>query len=307
MNKKEHMTINQNKYLELCEKGKTRLEIADEIGVTFRTILKYQERLGVSPKREHDFDGNLKRFVKMCNDGYTRKEISEELNVTLKTVTNYINRTGVYPKSAKRKPNLDEHFFDRIDTEEKAYILGFICADGYVDSGKRNLCLNISRKDIDILYKIKRAMLCGNAITKSSTANCVRLNMSSRYLVETISKYGVVPSKTHSMTFPDIEEKMYRHFFRGYCDGDGCVHLRQVFIVIGSEYFFSGFTHYLSNLFHKDISYSYNGSYYVVVFSRKDLDIVRWMYDDSSIYLDRKYESYKQNWLSYAEKRRTTG
>ena len=307
MNKKEHMIFNQNKYLELCEKGKTRLEIANEIGVTFRTVLKYQERLGVSPKKEYDFDGNLNRFIKMCSDGYTRKEISEELNVTLKTVTNYINRTGVYPRSAKRKPNLNEHFFDRIDTEEKAYILGFICADGYVCSDKRNLCLNISKKDIDILYKIKKAMLCGNAITKSSTANCVRLNMSSKYLVETISKYGVVPSKTRSLTFPDIDEEMYRHFFRGYCDGDGCVHVRQVYIVIGSECFFYGFTHYLSNLFNKNISYSYNGSYYTVVFSRKDLDIVRWLYDDANIYLDRKYESYKQNWLSYAEKRRTRG
>ena len=81
----------------------------------------------------------------MCNQGYTRKEISEKMHISLKTVTNYINATGIYPKSEKIA-NVDESFFDVIDTEEKAYILGFIFADGYIDAEEKNLCLNINKK-----------------------------------------------------------------------------------------------------------------------------------------------------------------
>lgn len=307
MDRKEHMAENQTKYLNLCKRGLTRSEIANELGVTTRTVLCYQTNTGISPKPEYDFEYNLRRYIELCKEGYTRKEISEELHVTIKTVGNYIRRTGVLPKANKRKPKLNEHFFDVIDTEEKAYILGFLSADGYVDGNGRSLCLNLNSKDIDILYKIKNAMNCENPITKSTTKNCCRLNMSSKYLVETISRYGIVQNKSRTLPFPKLEKEMYRHYFRGYCDGDGCVHKRQVTIIIGSEFFYNGFVKYLQDSFNMKISASPVKGYFRVLLSRKDLDIVMWMYDGAKIYLDRKYKSYIENWKSYAEKRRSSG
>lgn len=307
MNKKEHMAKRQAEYVNLCERGLTRSEIAEKLGISTRTVFCYQTNTGVFPKPEYDFEHNLQRYVELCKGGYTRKEISKELHVTAKTVENYIKRTGVSPKSDKRKPKLDEHFFDVIDTEEKAYILGFLSADGYVDCCRKNLCLNINSKDIDILYKIKNAMHCENPITKSSTKNCCRLNMSSKYLVETISKYGVTRAKSKILPFPVLKKEMYRHYFRGYCDGNGCVHKRQVIIVTGSESFYTGFVKYLQDNFGMKISSSSERTHFRVVLSRKDLNIVMWMYDGAKIYLDRKYKSYIENWVSYAEKRRSSG
>lgn len=308
MDKKEHMIINQKKYIELCKEGKTRSEISEELGITLRTISKYQSELGVYAKREHSYNESLKQYEKMCNQGYTRKEISEKMHVSLKTVTNYINATGIYPKSEKKKANVDESFFDVINTEEKAYILGFIFADGYIDAEEKNLCLNINKKDLDILTKIKTAMHCGNSFSKSSTKNCIRLNISSKHLVSKLKQYGMVRNKTRTLPFPILDDWLYRHFFRGYCDGDGCVHKRQVTVIIGSKNFFDGYVGFLTNTFNKHISTAFiKNSFYTVVFSRKDIDIVTWMYENSKIYLDRKYSSYIENWFSYAEKRRSRG
>ena len=52
-----------------------------------------------------------------------------------------------------RTYTLDEKYFDKIDSQNKAYILGFIYADGSINKG----CLNItlSNKDVEILEFIK--------------------------------------------------------------------------------------------------------------------------------------------------------
>lgn len=312
MNSKEHMIKNQEKYIELCNQGKIRKEIADELGVTTRTIYEYQLRTGIKPRKSDGYIKRLNQYESLCKKGYTKKEILEEMRISKETYFNYMHKTGVRPQNSKggggRLPRIDEHFFDAIDTEEKAYILGFICADGCIDTNNRNITIAISIKDIDILEKIKKTTNCGNDIHIRPKANLAVLNLSSKYLVETLSKYGVTRNKTATLPFPNIPDEMYRHFFRGHCDGDGCVHKRQVTITIGSDDFFDGYVKYLESKFNKIISHAHRqNSYHSVVFSRKDSDIVDWMYKDANIYLERKYESYVQNWLNYAEKRRSRG
>ena len=312
MNSKEHMIKNQEKYIGLCNQGKTRKEISDELGVSPRTVYDYQIRTGVYAKRADDYSERLEQYKKLCEEGYTKKEIAEKLHISKETAVNYRRASGIRPKLSEsgsgRIPKIDEHFFDVIDTEEKAYILGFICADGCVDTNNRNVTISLNAKDIDILVKIKKSMSCENNIVIRPKTNLVVLNLSSKYMVETISKYGVTRNKTATLPFPTIPNEMYRHFFRGHCDGDGCVHKRQVTVTIGSDDFCDGYVKFLESKFKKSISHAHRqNSYHSVVFSRKDSDIVDWMYKDANIYLDRKYESYIQNWLNYAEKRRSRG
>ena len=48
----------------------------------------------------------------------------------------------------RRKYQVNEFFFDEIDSEEKAYWLGFIYADGYVNTNGNKFGINLSLKDI---------------------------------------------------------------------------------------------------------------------------------------------------------------
>ena len=244
----------------------------------------------------------IKNYIKLCKLNYTSKEIMEELNVSRRTLTSYAKESGVKPKKIIRKANVDENYFEKIDTEDKAYILGFIFADGYIESHERALTFNISKKDIDILYTIKKFTKCGNEIRKSSTKNCIRLYISSKKIVNDLKKLGVTRNKSLSINFPKLDGNLYRHFLRGYFDGDGHIGKRQCVVVIGSKFFLDGFDDLVFKKFNKSVYRSNMGNYYRVQLNRCDVDIIKWIYQDSSVYLNRKYNEYLTHWSNYTPK-----
>lgn len=241
-------------------------------------------------------------FKELYEKGMCLTEVAETLNVCKKTITNYEKKLGVKCPRTVRKPNLDDSFFDNIDNEYKAYILGFVCADGYIESNERTLTLNINSKDIDILLKIKKHLKCQNDIRKSSTKNCVRLYMSSVNIVKSLKSLGVTRNKTYKLKMPNIEDRLIRHFLRGYFDGDGHIGTRQCVLVIGSKQMYEDFNNIIMNKFNKKLYCSSCGKYYRVQLNRSDSDVIKWLYDDCNIYLDRKYKAYIDNWSNYKPK-----
>lgn len=249
----------------------------------------------------------LNRFQELVKEGYNREQISVSMGITRRTILNYEKKLNIKIDNKKRISNFDTSYFKVIDNEYKAYILGFIFADGYIETNGRTLTFNINKKDIDILNKIKKCMKSSAEFKKSSTENCIRLYFSSIELVKDLNKYGVVRNKTKAIKFPNIDKNLYRHFLRGYFDGDGYIGKRQCTLVIGSEEMLKGVVDFLNNKFDTDIYYKHKGNYYVVNFNRRNCNIVKWLYEDSNIYLDRKYKSYIENWSNYKETIRTRG
>lgn len=244
-------------------------------------------------------NNNLTRYIELCNQDKTRKEIAEELEVTPRSVSNYLKSTGIVPKSDKRKAKLNENYFSVINTEEKAYILGFIYADGYIETNERTLTFNISEVDLDIIYKIKKELKCENEIRKSSTKNCVRLYLSSIKLVADLKQVGVTRCKSLTIGFPKLRDDLIRHFIRGFFDGDGHIGNRQCALVIGSAKFLDGFDSIIFDKFGKKLYRNDMNNYCRVQFNRRDSDIIKWMYENSNIYLDRKYKKYIDCWENY--------
>lgn len=249
----------------------------------------------------------LDKYIELCKNEKTINEITEILGVTRRTITNYKKTTNVSPKSDKRKPKLDVDFFKKIDAEEKAYILGFIFADGYIESNNRTLTININKKDIAFLERVKKEMKCENEIRKSSTKGCVRLHLSSIELVNDVSKFGIVKNKTFSLKLPELQSELHRHFLRGYFDGDGYIGKHQCVLVVGSESFLTELTDYIKNKFGQEVYTQKMGNYYRMVFGRKNHEIIKWMYEGNNISLERKNNSYLENWHGYTERVRSRG
>ena len=84
-----------------------------------------------------------------------------------------------------RKYEVDVHVFDRIDTEGKAYVLGFIAADGYV--GRDGLGFTLHERDIDILEQI-------------------RIVLSSTHILRPIARARVVPADVDTVLKVDLEK-----------------------------------------------------------------------------------------------------
>lgn len=209
----------------------------------------------------------------------------------------------------------DSFIFDEIDTEEKAYWLGFLYADGCICKNLSNLkmSLALSIKDIEHLEKF-RNFLKTDAPIQSYNGNhnntYCRLSLTDRHLCEQLIEKGIYERKTEIITFPTfLDESLIRHFIRGYVDGDGCItyHIhnqnqnRFVFSIkiCSTKEMLCSIHQYLplknkkeyptlEKRHNNDVnnySVSYGGNLQV-------LNILNYLYENSNIYLQRKYERY---------------
>lgn len=128
----------------------------------------------------------------------------------------------------------DDKFFYNIDNELKAYWLGFIMADGYIEKIKKNnkvsamrLEIGISSKDEEMLERflldIKSNAKIFNKKVKSHDVSLLRINNTN--MCRDLERLGCVNNKSLILNFPTqyISKELVRHFIRGYFDGDGCV------------------------------------------------------------------------------------
>lgn len=254
-----------------------------------------------------NYQQRLQRFIELANEGKSKNEIAEIIGVNRRAVLDYEKKTGIKTVKLVRKPNFNYHYFDEIDTEEKAYILGFIFADGYFESNERCLTFNINKRDIDLFDKIRDELLFKGEYAKSSTKNCIRLHLSSIHTVSALKKHGLSRNKTHKLKMPVLREDLYKHFLRGYFDGDGHVGKRQCTLVIGSKDFLDGFLSFMQSKFNNKIYFQKMNKYYRVQFNRRDHNIIDWLYEGANISLDRKMKSYVDNWENYTERIRSRG
>lgn len=254
------------------------------------------------------------------NEGKTAKEIATILKFKYhQPIYNYFkkmnwdrNGTGKY-----RKYTLDESFFNVINTEEKAYILGFICADGHVEYNRIKIALAI--KDIDILYKIRKAINGTQPLREYKAKNpynrstrpivdMVELSINSTTIVKPLLKMGLQGNKTLSLNgdiIKYIPKYLMRDFLRGYFDGDGSVIFgkkynsgyKYIINICGNkEFLLNSFQIYFpsANKLYKDL---YSKQCYSWKITKKEdvKSFMYYLYNNSSIHLNRKYNQFKKN------------
>lgn len=161
--------------------------------------------------------------------GESPTNLCKELSITTTTFYNHLKKRGLPNRNGRRKLSNDS-FFKRIDTEEKAYWLGFIVADGCVQSkrfGSSNNCVSISlaKKDEAHLTKFLTSICSNTPITQTveNSHNIVKVGIYSLEMVEDLIALGVTVRKSATATVPDIPPELLPHFYRGLFDGDGGV------------------------------------------------------------------------------------
>lgn len=225
------------------------------------------------------------------------------------TVVKILTQAGVYKPNKSYNSNVysaNYRFFDIIDTEEKAYWIGFIAADGYVSSSKKGHHLNISLKwdDRDHITKFLTALSANHTIkqTKSKMKSGKvhyksTITIHSKALVSDLQKHGVIQCKSKCLKFPSIPKNMIRHYIRGYFDGDGSWYLQKqkypAFSVIGSTEFITDFRTILAQsceLSHNMLITTKHENIIRVRYTgaHQCCKIYHYMYEDCSVWMERK-------------------
>lgn len=201
------------------------------------------------------------------------------------------------------RPFDNRHMFKEIDTESKAYWLGFLSADGWV-SAKENdykIELTLAKKDRGHLEKFKGFIGLENEIRDRVVANkyySSRFSFRSPEMKNDLIAAGCTPQKTFTLKFPTeniVPTELMRHYVRGYLDGDGWISYtgksRQVGF-IGTEDFLMALIEKF-NLPNLKLYSVHNGPQKRYMFSGKNSkEFITLLYNDSNVYLDRKYQAY---------------
>lgn len=134
------------------------------------------------------------------------------------------NRKGI---GGRKGYTLFDKYFQYIDTEEKAYFLGLLYADGCNIKNSNGVSLQLKEDDLYILEKFKDEIKYTGPIRKVIKKNIhYNLTFYSKEFSSIIEEKGIIPNKSKKLDkIPDIPNKLLHHFIRGYFDGDGCIRM----------------------------------------------------------------------------------
>lgn len=233
---------------------------------------------------------------------YSVTRLGKIFKVDRHRISHHLIKIGISVINKQNETKFNQHVFDSIDTEEKAYWLGFLFADGYINSNNNAIELSLALKDKDHLEKFK-LFLQWSGNVKVDHFRC-RLSITNKHLKQILVSYGCTPRKSLTLQFPEIfifkTNDLVRHFIRGYFDGDGCiyVHHRREWSsieLLGTNHFLNAV---IKNLKWNNNKLSQDKRHSCYTFrlryaGKTALNITASLYNSSTIYLDRKYKKYK--------------
>ena len=307
---------NKNDLNKMIENNYTCKELANIFNVSESNLRYYARKFNLKFNTQRRWSLEEKQsLVNDLNSGMTIEQLTIKYNTTKKSLYSFFHKNNI-AIGQYRKHCFDENYFEVIDTEHKAYWLGFIMADGGVCktcnevSGPNRLYINISAKDKEHLQKFcedikldKQNIKEYTPIGTYSNNPMVKVCVNSIKLCNDLKTYGIIPNKTGKELIPSIiPNNLIRHFIRGFFDGDGCFTKNKDKI---QSIMFCGpydFLNQLQNIFIENNLLSNDESVFIYQEKRNNKklfylrynksnirnNITEYMYNDSTIYLNRK-------------------
>ena len=218
-------------------------------------------------------------------------------------------------KNYRRNYKINADFFEKIDTEEKAYWLGFIMADGCIlTCNNRSWAMSIALAEEDgyILDRLQNSLSIDVKIPikteikkKETHQNKKSIRFYNNKLCYDLIQLNCTPRKSLTLDFPpenSIPDHLIHHFIRGYFDGDGGFitqkrrNDRSLYVKIVSSFIF------LDKLLKVLSKFDIKGRIYncginestsqLRLSQYESLKFYKLIYKDATIYLDRKFNLF---------------
>ena len=211
----------------------------------------------------------------------------------------------VSPQNYKYK-DLNLNFFDVVDTEEKAYFLGFLYADGCVSD--YTVSLKLQKRDQMIVERF-RDLISPTSPIKLIENKYSGVRIHSKPLCQQLINLGCFQRKSLILKFPHkLEDRFISHFIRGYSDGDGTITYslaengRKDFAwkITSTKDFCQSVSDLLFQTLQincpQSLSCPKNNNLITTTLSvggsLQLMKVLGWIYKDATVYLPRKYDKY---------------
>ena len=249
----------------------------------------------------------VEEIVRRYGAGEPTEALARAFTVSAWAIRSAMDREGVPRRTlseAHRRYRCDDHFFDVIDTEAKAYWLGFLAADGcvFTDShGRLVVRVELARRDAEHLQRLCGALRAEQPVHRSRGGRAALLHLSSERLAQALVSHGIVPRKSLVLRWPStVPEPLLPHYLRGHADGDGHFggagrkHGRIRFAMAGSWPFLAGLGRYLHQTLGLLPSHTQDrGQYGTAHYGGRLRVAAIWhlLYDHATVWLPRKREA----------------
>lgn len=295
----------------------------------------YEDVISLNNDSFHEFKCEKDLIEYIYNEYYIKqklsmKKIGEIINKSSYTISDKFKKYNLEARNCrdmKLKYNCNEDYFKMIDSEKKAYWLGFLSADGYIQKTSTKGCsrkvgLSLVDSDIRHLEKLKKDIetntpikvyQCKGKSYSLDTKYC-RLIMTSEKLASDLIDKGCVEHKSNIIKFPTEEQVPYsllRHYIRGYFDGNGSITIVRAnkdknrntvsykIRFTSTEDMLNGIQNHLLNegIIKRLYPLSKREQEHIVSNfefggNLQSYKFLKWLYEDAEVYLDRKYERY---------------
>lgn len=316
MNRKDMWTEKEIDFLKAHYEEMEYVDIGKILNRTKDSVRYKLKDLGLTKK-----NGWSQKEIQYLKDNFqsqSKREIASYLNRTPNSIQIKANKLGL-KKDEKYIYNVD--FFECINTEEKAYWLGFIMADGYINQRgtSAELGIELAIKDIEHLKKFNKSINGNIEVTirnrpdhyikdrliKGSKTCSIRLYRTK--IVEDLKKQGITNDKTYNLVFPSFDKELTRHLIRGYFDGDGSICLNKSKRV--HQFNFTSASLSFLEALRSWLYDEYKINSYISISHRDETtptyqlhikgmtnayEFGQFLYRNSTIYLDRKRDKYYQ-------------
>lgn len=236
---------------------------------------------------------------KYVNENKGSITIARELSVSHQGVIKLITAMGLIRDIFKVSNTLNHNWLDNIDSEYKAYFLGWMASDGSIT--KNELSISVQEQDKYILEELGRHINPHIVVktyppyNKSATClNQARLVITSKQWVDRLKQLNITERKSLTLKAVAslIPQPYVHHFIRGVFDGDGCISLQKVVSISGTRTFLEDI---ITNIGIPTTvrakgniaDFAYHSKFKVNSFKN-------YIYDNATIYLKRKYDKF--NW-----------
>ena len=204
------------------------------------------------------------------------EEIAKKYNMEVHTIYTILDKYGIKRKTGIHS-SCREDYFNKIDNPNKAYLLGFITADGsIIGKYSSNCAIEVHNDDMALIEFARKEINPTATITEciGDKKNNCRINFSSKQMCDDLIKYGIVPNKSKIISkVPEelIPPKLLKFYFRGLIDGDGCIHKDgHISIYSGSYDFIVNVQQCLIKLLGVSCLSIYHGTTWFISWSKKE-------------------------------------
>lgn len=301
--------VDREKIIELYLDGLSMAKVAEKTGNSTTTVHKVLNAAGVQREHGGKSKPDVSVMYSVYQSGISLREVAKRFGYKSEnSISKIFKNNGLEVRTkAGIVDTLNHNYFEKIDSEKKAYILGLLLADGNItirEKSQAAIRIELKKDDLQTLELIKMEFNTQNSIAPSR--DCYRIAVHSDKMSKDLSRYSIFPNKTGKKFLPidKIEERYRSHFIRGFFDGNGWVTntfhtlrgIKYPSTAIGfadGEQILLQLREFMENKLQlTHVSVHVRDGYSMLIYSSKrDVEkLKKFLYREATVYMQRKYD-----------------